>query len=140
MDQPRSRLPDPPLFRKTLIAKVATRASRASAATAKECSTMTTDTDIAQLCLAIYSGSGAWDQLELPGDGIAFGLKDLGSVIALIFRGSTTLPDFIHDSEAIADPLEHDGLGPVHPGFFAGLPELWGQKYTNQEALRRCGS
>ena len=23
------------------------------------------------------------------------------------------------------DPLEHDGLGPVHPGFFAGLPELW---------------
>ena len=23
------------------------------------------------------------------------------------------------------DPLEHDGLGPVHPGFFAGLPDLW---------------
>jgi len=68
---------------------------------------MTTDTDIAQLCLAIYSGSGVWDQLELPDDGIAFGVKDLGAVIALIFRGSTTLPDFIHDSEAIADPLEH---------------------------------
>jgi len=47
------------------------------------------------LCLAIYSSGGAWDQLELPEDGIAFGVKDLGTVIALIFRGSTSLPDFI---------------------------------------------
>jgi hypothetical protein len=98
---------------------------------------MTTDTDIAQLCLAIYSGSGVWDQLELPDDGIAFGVKDLGAVIALIFRGSTTLPDFIHDSEAIADPLEHDGLGPVHPGFFAGLPELW-DRLKNTLANKPC--
>lgn len=86
---------------------------------------MPTDSDIAQLCLDIYSGSDAFDQAELPDDGIAFGIKDLGPVVALIFRGSATLPDFIHDSEAIADPLEHDGLGPVHPGFFAGLPALW---------------
>ena len=86
---------------------------------------MTTDRDVAQLCLAIYSGAGDWDQVELPDDGIAFGVKDLGPITALIFRGSTTLPDFVHDGECAADPLEHDGLGPVHPGFFAGLPELW---------------
>ena len=29
------------------------------------------------------------------------------------------------NAEAIADPSAHQGLGPVHPGFFAGLPELW---------------
>jgi hypothetical protein len=78
---------------------------------------MATDRDIAQLCLAIYSGAGQWDQIELPDDGIAFGVKDLGSVIAVIFRGTATPPDFIHDAECVADPLEHDELGPVHPGF-----------------------
>ena len=51
---------------------------------------MTTDRDVAQLCLAIYSGAGEWDQVELPDDGIAFGVKDLGPITALIFRGSTT--------------------------------------------------
>jgi len=110
---------DPPFFGKTRLSK------STSGRCVREFPTVTTDTDIAQLCLAIYSSSGAWDQLELPEDGIAFGVKDLGTVIALIFRGSTSLPDFIHHSEAIADPFEHDGLGPVHPGFFAGLPELW---------------
>ena len=110
---------DPPFFGKTRLSK------STSGRCVREFPTVTTDTDIAQLCLAIYSSSGAWDQLELPEDGIAFGVKDLGTAIALIFRGSTSLPDFIHDSEAIADPFEHDGLGPVHPGFFAGLPELW---------------
>ena len=32
---------------------------------------------------------------------------------------------WLRDAEAIADPSPHEGLGPVHPGFFAGLPELW---------------
>ena len=46
-------------------------------------------------------------------------------LIALIFRGSATLQDWLRNAEAIADPSAHQGLGPVHPGFFAGLPELW---------------
>lgn len=86
---------------------------------------MPTDRDIAQLCLSIYSGPDGFDQAELPDTGIAFGLKDFGSVTALIFRGSSTFSDFVHDSECIADPLDHDELGPVHPGFFEGLPDLW---------------
>ena len=56
----------------------------------RELPAMTTDRDVAQLCLAIYSGAGEWDQVELPDDGIAFGVKDLGPITALIFRGSTT--------------------------------------------------
>jgi len=87
---------------------------------------MTTDRDIAELCAAIYLNPPAseWIQLELPPDGIAFGVKDLGTATALIFRGSDTLQDWLCDLEAVADPLEHAGLGPVHPGFFRGLPEL----------------
>jgi lipase (class 3) len=90
---------------------------------------MITDHDIAALCAAIYAPPGqlpaAWDQLELPADGIAFGIKDLGAAVALVFRGSVTVADWLCDAETVADPFEHAGLGPVHPGFFAGLPELW---------------
>jgi Lipase (class 3) len=64
-------------------------------------------------------------QLEVPPDGVAFGIKEYPEGIALIFRGSVTLQDWLRNAEAIADPSPHEGLGPVHPGFFAGLPELW---------------
>ena len=87
---------------------------------------MISEHDIAQLCLDIYQGQPAqWDQLEVPPDGVAFGIKEFPEGIALIFRGSATLQDWLRNAEAIADPSAHQGLGPVHPGFFAGLPELW---------------
>jgi hypothetical protein len=88
---------------------------------------MITDRDIAALCADIYLAQPQveWEQLELPADGIAFGLKEFGTATALIFRGTVTLSDWLRDSEAVADPFEHVGLGPVHPGFFEGLPELW---------------
>jgi hypothetical protein len=90
---------------------------------------MTSERDIANMCLNIYPGgappAGGWDLIEIPPTGIAFGLKDFGDTVAVIFRGSTTIDDFVRDAEAVADPFEHAGLGPVHPGFFAGLPELW---------------
>jgi lipase (class 3) len=90
---------------------------------------MITERDIAELCLAIYPGQPPvqWDHIEEPPDGILFGLKDLGAATAAIFRGTVTLGDWLRDGEALADPLEHDGLGPVHPGFFAGLTDLWAQ-------------
>jgi hypothetical protein len=31
----------------------------------------------------------------------------------------------LRDAEAVADPLDHGALGPVHPGFFEGLQDLW---------------
>ena len=88
---------------------------------------MVTEHDIATLCLGIYPEQPPieWDEVELPDDGIAFGVKNFDTVTAVIFRGSVTLADWLRDGEAVADPLEHGGLGPVHPGFFAGLPELW---------------
>ena len=89
---------------------------------------MVSERDIANLCRDIYPGglpASAWDLLEVPVTGVAFGLKDFGNAVALIFRGSTTIEDWLRDAEATADPFEHGGLGPVHPGFFAGLPELW---------------
>jgi hypothetical protein len=87
---------------------------------------MISEHDIAQLCLDIYQGQPAqWDQLEVPPDGVAFGIKEYPEGIALICRGSATLQDWLRNAEAIADPSAHQGLGPVHPGFFAGLPELW---------------
>jgi hypothetical protein len=101
---------------------------------------MITEHDIAALCLAVYPGQPLiqWDELELPADGVAFGLKHFDTVTAVIFRGSVTLGDWLRDIEAVADPLEHDGLGPVHPGFFAGLPELWNRlkpKLTNKPCV-----
>jgi hypothetical protein len=87
-----------------------------------------TEREIAVLCAEIYSEQPSieWDLRELPSEGIAFGLKDFGVVTALIFRGTVTLSDWLHDLEAIADPFEHvGGLGPVHPGFFDGIPQLW---------------
>ena len=88
---------------------------------------MTTERDIAQLCLEIYSPQAniQWDVLELPVDGVAFGIKDFGTAKAIIFRGSVTAQDWLSDFEVFGDPFEHDGLGPVHPGFFRGLQELW---------------
>ena len=106
--------------------------------------TVITDRDIAELCANIYTAQspGEWEQLELPPDGIAFGIKDLGPATALIFRGTKTLPDWLRDLEAFADPDEHADLGPVHPGFFEGprpgfpqagsiIAEVRGRSYRN---------
>jgi len=101
---------------------------------------MLSERDVANLCRDIYPGGlppSAWDLLEVPDRGVAFGLKDFGNAIAVIFRGSTTFEDFVRDAEAVADPFEHAGLGPVHPGFFAGLPELWA-RLKPQLNNRKC--
>ena len=39
---------------------------------------MTTERDVAELCLSIYEEQQTveWDELELPPDGIAFGIKN----------------------------------------------------------------
>ena len=73
---------------------------------------MISEHDIAQLCLDIYQGQPAqWDQLEVPPDGVAFGIKEYPEGIALIFRGSATLQDWLRNAEAIADPSAHQDSG-----------------------------
>lgn len=85
------------------------------------------DAAIAALCTGIYAYPGfapiVWDHLEQPtqDDGICWGLKKLGPIDVIVLRGSTTPQDWLRDFEAVADPFTHFALGPVHPGFLAGM-------------------
>jgi hypothetical protein len=52
----------------------------------------------------------------------------------IVFRGSTTLQDWLRDAEAVANPVESAGLGPVHPGFNAGLTAVWQELMARRAA------
>jgi Lipase (class 3) len=83
----------------------------------------------ALLCEAIYSyPSGiaiTWDYLsEGP---VYWGLKEINGTNYVCFRGSTTPEDWLRDLNAFANPLTHSDLGPIHPGFFYGMPEVWAE-------------
>ncbi|MHB8885797.1 MAG: lipase family protein [Methylovirgula sp.] len=87
-------------------------------------------------------------------DGICWGLKRVGGsglasgIDVVVLRGSVTQQDWFRDFDALADPFEsgearlaavlhhlgfpiegaaedHAFLGPVHPGFLAGMEEAW---------------
>ena len=90
------------------------------------------DAILADLVVALYAYPGApepaWDHLE-PGtdDGVYWAYKRLdgegSKVDAFTFRGSTTDFDWVKDALAVADtPHDHPELGPIHPGFFLGIP------------------
>lgn len=109
------------------------------------------DAAIAALCNGIYDYPGyapvVWDHLELPeqDNGICWGVKQFGGVDVIVLRGSTTQQDWIRDFAALADPFtgaesaflkvlafkisgapsDHAFLGPVHPGFLAGMEDAW---------------
>src|SRR4029077_2589896 len=93
---------------------------------------MVTEHDIAALCLGIYPGQPPieWDEVELPDDGIAFGLKSFDTVTAVIFRGSVTLADWLRDGETVADPLEQ------HPRCFRGRFH-WCPRISHLRAIDR---
>jgi hypothetical protein len=98
------------------------------------------DAEIAALCNGIYDYPGfapvVWDHLELPEQdgGICWALKRLGAVDVIVLRGSTTPGDWLRDFDAVADPFIHSDLGPVHPGFLAGMEKAW------QAMQPLCGS
>ncbi len=89
------------------------------------------DVEIAALCNAIYgedriSGSDKdviWDHFDsgTDGDGVCWGIKRSEDSIAIVFRGSLTLLDWLRDLNAVANPFHHDDIGPVHPGFLSGM-------------------
>jgi hypothetical protein len=90
-----------------------------------------TDVIAARLTNGIYTYAGfarpEWDHLHLANDprGVSYGLKKVDSTWYLVFRGSTTPWDWLHDFEAVANPFSHSVLGPVHPGFHEGLSDVW---------------
>lgn len=90
------------------------------------------DRDIARLCSAIYDhpvdDSVTWDHLDTGAtDGICWGVKRIGDVDVIVFRGSVTIEDWLRDICGFADPFRHDHLGPVHPGFLLGLEQVWAE-------------
>jgi hypothetical protein len=92
---------------------------------------MPTDLDIVALCDGIYAYPGdapvAWDQFDTGqhgdnDDGICWALKHLDGYDVLVFRGSTTMQDWIRDFRALAIPTR---IGMVHAGFFSGMEHAW---------------
>jgi fermentation-respiration switch protein FrsA (DUF1100 family) len=88
---------------------------------------MITDYQIADLCNSIYGQPGSnpvtWDHLD-PGtdsDFVCWGLKRFPEAWVAVFRGSFTLIDWLRDLCAVANPLCHDDIGPVSPGFYSGM-------------------
>ena len=79
------------------------------------------------LCEAIYdypeTSAWTWDYVS-SGD-VYWAVKKIIDTSYVCFRGSTTLADWLRDLNAFANPISTDKLGPVHPGFFNGVPEAW---------------
>ena len=112
------------------------------------------DAALAALVIGLYGYPGypavAWDHLEQPtaDDGICWALKREGDIDVIVLRGSTTPQDWFRDLDAMADPFpsklhrfddllhyigfaidalptHHAFLGPVHPGFLAGMEDAY---------------
>ena len=112
------------------------------------------DAAIAALVIGLYAYPGyppvAWDHRESPNadDGICWALKRVGDIDVIILRGSVTQQDWFRDLDAMTNPfpgtlkrledvlhyigfaldekpLSHPFLGPVHPGFFAGMEDAF---------------
>ena len=84
--------------------------------------------DLAHLVMCIYDRAHVdWDYLTPPDNQVVWGAKRIDGVTAIVHRGSITWMDWILDF--IACPthptIDHSVLGPVHAGFFAGMPECW---------------
>jgi hypothetical protein len=89
------------------------------------------NTDLINLCAQIYSddiGAKDWDHLDLGvDDGVFWAVKKFTDCIAIVFRGSTTVGDWIHDF--LAAPVLTE-LGWVHGGFYLGTDKMWSELRT----------
>ena len=92
---------------------------------------MISDSTIAELSSEIYLAPAAasvdWDHYDDGGGpgGVCWAIKHFDDMSALIFRGSANIPDWILNVLAWVDPHDsNNGLGPLHLGFFLGLPKV----------------
>ena len=81
--------------------------------------------DSATLCYALYdypdSPKVSWDY-RAEDDGIHWAMVRYQGLLWIVYRGSVDKQDWIRDFYAFYDPFLHDSLGPIHPGFYEGLP------------------
>ncbi len=84
---------------------------------------MMKDVEIAALCNGIYGIEQQWDHFDPgnDGDGVCWGVKRDNDSVAVVFRGSLVLLDWLRDLNSVANPFHHDDIGPVHPGFLSGM-------------------
>jgi hypothetical protein len=82
----------------------------------------------ATLCYALYaypdSPRVAWEHLDdgTGSNGVYWAAVRLNGVLWGVYRGSVTQLDWERDLYAFYDPFLHDQLGPIHPGFWKGIP------------------
>ena len=94
---------------------------------------MISDLEILRFADAIYSGNSKvqWDHYDTGADwstdGVCWGIKTFKGFDVVALRGSASIIDWIRNSQAWTSPFNHKGLGPVHPGFFDGMEETWGE-------------
>ena len=108
-----------------------------------------TDLLLAEVMLGLYQYSVGYPRVTFDKifdvSGVYAGLKHLdGDQDILAFRGSVTLPDWIHDFEADSRPVvDHPQMGKVDSGFFFGveaamlqiIPELHNPLYIVGHSL-----
>jgi hypothetical protein len=84
---------------------------------------MMNDLTLAQAaCVDIYDDTATWDDhWEFDGE-IVVARRWINGDNIIVFRGSRTPRDWFDDLEAL--PVEVDGLGHVHRGFYEGLEEV----------------
>jgi Lipase (class 3) len=84
---------------------------------------MISDLALANLCAALYQTDEGWTHYDdgAYSDGVCWAVKDVGDVSVIVLRGSVIAEDWRRDFQAFASPLNHDDLGPVHPGFLSGM-------------------
>ena len=84
--------------------------------------------DAATLCYGLYQYPDSpvigWDYRDdgSGSDGVVWAAVRLNGLLWCVLRGSVTQTDWQRDFFALTDPFLHDDLGPVHPGFYKGLP------------------
>lgn len=96
------------------------------------------DLDVAKALNKLYAWKGEpgwWDQGDMgQGDhGICWAARRAEDGVTDIYlRGSVTPLDWFRDFLAAAyQPFGHAEMGPVHAGFYIGMPEVW-------TAMKRC--
>ena len=91
---------------------------------------MISDLAICDLLIRLYSwkgqiGPGWFENGDMgSGDhGVCWASNRVDGVDVILLRGSTTFIDWLRDFYAFTLPYSHAVFGPVHPGFYIGLPE-----------------
>lgn len=86
---------------------------------------------LAAICGGLYAAPArmpAWAHFNAGEDaeGICWAILRLEGVDVVVFRGSKSFLDWLRNLMAVTLPIAtNGGLGPLHPGFYQGMPATW---------------